>query len=364
MTSTENISAHYEHDPTPLGVTVDPQAAAKYDDYAADAGFVEIYELWCDPQISNPTVRQRAVAALTAPYGYDLPYPHEGQSIGSLLRHTDTIRGEATHSLRRRLVGRTVLADEVAAGVLYWLDVTKDSDERDIANAREAYQTVILELLPIVNEEMADRLFKHYFLNDVQPFMDADDNSGYNPLTKLLQDSQISTQMKETTLQWWFGVAEAELEGKRAPRQEHERAVDKMAQLLQTWSYSETVDKAVFASMVTFLEEKTPEDLPYIMGHAVGRVARHFAYASSGVRFSFGQRHILSEVSQDGGGFAIETGVDRQYVEWLRQVAAERGRSDFVKRAGELIDQFDANRQAEVAKRMARLALKDELRRL
>lgn len=347
-------------EPQVLGVEIDPASADLYAEFAEGRSLDQVYALWKDPEVTNPTIRQRAVAVLTAPHGYNLPYPHSDQSLGRLLHINEDIDGKQTSSLRERMADKPELATELAHGVLYWLETTGGRIEGDTLDSRYDYQSAIQHLLPLVDEETADKLFAHYPINDIQPYWNMDTASGYQPLTNILYDRNIPRKYKDIGLAKWFEVAEQEEQGTVQPREEHERAIKNMAEFVQTWTYGERVDDEVHTALVTFLESHTPADKTYVQGYVARQVAEHIT--DEDVRFSFAWRHVCVGPADDFGHFRIDNERDLAFVDWIREEAHERELPQFDAKADALIQAYEAQHQERLGKKTAEVALQARLR--
>jgi hypothetical protein len=347
-------------EPQVLGVEIDQESAALYAEFAEGRSLDQVYALWKDSEVTNPTIRQRAVAVLTAPHGYNLPYPHSDQSLGRLLHINEEVDGKQTDSLRERMKDTPELATELAHGLLYWLDTTGGRIEGDTLDSRYDYQSAIQHLLPIVDEETADKLFAHYPVNDLEPYWNMDTASGYQPLVNLLYDREIPRKYKDIGLAKWFEVAEQEEQGTVQPREEHERAIKNMAEFVQTWTYGEGVDDDIHTSIASFLESHTPAGTTYVEGFAARQVAEHIT--DEDVRFNFAWRHILVGPAKDWGHFRVENERDLALVEWMRKEAHKRELPQFDAKADALVQAYEEERHERVAKKAAEVALQARLR--
>ncbi|HEX3568138.1 MAG TPA: hypothetical protein VHT70_00485 [Candidatus Saccharimonadales bacterium] len=347
-------------EPQPLGVEINPDSAALYDEFAANRNFDQVYGLLRDEEITDPTIRQRAVTVLTAPHGYELPYPHSGQSLGHLLAIREEVNGQETTSLRKRVEERPELAAELAQGVLYWLDTTGGRVEGDLIDSRGEYQSAIRELLPVVDEETGDKLFAHYPINDIEPYWDFDRASGYRPLVNLLYDEGVPRKYKEAGLAKWFDVAEREESGAAQPRAEHERAAKNMAEFVQTWTFGERVDADVHTAVVSFLEDHIPAGDTYVDGFATGQVAQHIT--DEDTRFKFAWRHIAIGPQTEHSQFYIDNDHDRTLVEWLRDQAHARNDFTFDAKADTLVTKYESMLRDQEAAQAAEEDLQARLR--
>lgn len=347
-------------EPQVLGVEIDQESAALYAEFAEGRSLDQVYALWKDPEVTNPTIRQRAVAVLTAPHGYNLPYPHSDQSLGRLLHINEEVDGKQTNSLRERMKDTPELATELAQGLLYWLETTGGRIEGDTLDSRYDYQGAIQHLLPIVDEETADKLFAHYPVNDLEPYWNMDTASGYQPLVNLLYDREIPRKYKDIGLAKWFEVAEQEEQGTVQPREEHERAIKKMAKFIQTWTYGEGVDDDIHTAIVSFLESNTPADKTYVQGYVARQVAEHIT--DEDVRFNFAWRHVFVGPADDFGHFRVDNERDLAFVEWIKEEAHKRELPQFDAKADALTQAYEAERQVRLAKKAAEVALQARLR--
>lgn len=347
-------------EPQVLGVEIDPESADLYAEFADGRSLDQVYTLWKDPEVTNLTIRQRAVAVLTAPHGYNLPYPHSDQSLGRLLCINEEVDGKQTNSLRERMKDTPELATELAHGLLYWLDTTGGRIEGDMLDSRYDYQLAIQHLLPIVDEETADKLFAHYPVNDLEPFWNMDTASGYQPLVNLLYDREIPRKYKDIGLTKWLEVAEQEEQGTVHPREEHERAIKNMAEFVQTWTYGEGVDDDIHTAIVSFLESHTPADKTYLRGYVARQVAEHIT--DEDVRFNFAWRHVFVGPADEFGRFRVDNVRDLAFVEWIKEEAHKRELLQFDTKANALVQAYEAEGAERLAEQATELALQARLR--
>lgn len=347
-------------EPRVLGVEIDQVSAALYAEFAVGRSLDQVYALWRDPEVTNPTIRQRAVAVLTAPHGYKLPYPHNDQSLGRLLHIDEEVDGKQTNSLRERMKDTPELAKELAHGLLYWLETTGGRIVGDTLDSRYDYQIAIQHLLPIVDEETADRLFAHYPVNDLVPYWNMDTASGYKPLQNLLCDRETPRKYKDIGLAKWFEIAEQEEHGTVQPREEHERAIKNMAEFVQTWTYGNSVDDDVYTAIVSFLESHTPADKTYVRGYLARQVAEHIT--DEGVRFNFAWRHVSVGPVDKFYHYQVDNERDLAFIEWIKAEAHKRELSQFDAKADALTQAYEAKLQERTAKKAAEVALQARLR--
>lgn len=346
-------------EPLVLGVAVDPVAAELYDRFAEGRSIDDIYALWKDPAVVNPTLRQRAVASLSAPRGYEAPYPNPYQSIGRLLYIREEVNGEPTDSLRERLAERPELAEELSQGILYWLDKTGGKIAGDVPDSRADYQVAIRELLPLVGEDTADRLFSHFAVNDVEAYRDLEDESGYGAASSLLVDQAISAKYKQACLDQWFSIASREEAGEAIPREPWERALDRLKGFANEYGYYDDVDSTVYTQVVRFIEQHSKDSSVYVHGAQVGKAAGHIEDES--VKLSFALRHIDNDI-KDFRQFKVENNDDLALVRWLEQRIQGSGRSQVEAKLYTLKMEYQQERHRQLAAQAAELALQQALR--
>lgn len=250
-------------EPAPLGVPVSAADLALADQQLAGQTFDQIYRLWQTPEaLGSPAVRQRAVSILTAPDNHSLPFDCPDQSVARLLAIDRP-------AFRERLVGRPDLSHELALGALYWQG--KEGESTDL-RSRMIHQELIQQLLPLVDPEIADRLFSFYKIKDLVPYTNSDFTSGYRPLEALLYDNQILFKYKEAALIEWCVIAENEELGRVQPRRDHERATSQMSEILQMLTYPLESDRQAYDAIIRTIEDTLPPNIPYVSDLGVGNI--------------------------------------------------------------------------------------------
>lgn len=343
-------------DPRPLGVENDPGIVEMFEDFAKDRDIREVYELWKDPEITNPALRQQIIIYLTAPYDYDASVTRSRYRPGVLSLHEE-INGKSTHSIRKRLADRPELTQELTQGYLYWLDNLNEQDKASEADASH-YQAAILELLPMVDEETADRLFAHYPYKATEPSQyDHRPAEGYDPMVELLKDQGIPKRYKDTALAWLFETADKEERGLAEPRTEHERAINVIAELIYRLPISRP-NKTIVTTLVRFLEKIHPAEASYAKDFAISDIAKKIT--NPRLRFEFACRHILKSRSR----FCIEGEESLALVTWIWEEAQERGITEFNQKIETLVERYRLEKQEKIARQAAEVAIVAELRKL
>lgn len=211
-------------EPMPLGEIVDEISAemwrhamapdsrfAPNDDeplLRGDKELTQVYAIWKSEDVPR-SVRQRAVATLTAPVGQKLPF-----DVPSLQHNRGVLNLTPGHNVGFIEIfdAQVFLQDveeerisELAKGVLFWLDQNDGSDGQNAGS----YDGPILQLIPYVDEAIADRLFAHYVL----PEPDAFHSGGwvtYRNIETLCIDASIPEKYKLQALEGWFAAVKRE----------------------------------------------------------------------------------------------------------------------------------------------------------
>ncbi len=245
---------------------------------------------------------------------------------------------------------------EIAAGVLYWLEATSSGNETDASKVRDQFEYTMRELLPVVNDKVAENLLEYYPLLDPKPYSTMEELSGYGPLRQLLRDSEVPGKYKDILLTKWFAIAKQEETGQAEPRMEHERAVEEMAYFLSLEKKDDSsVDSKITTSVVNFLENIIPANEMYVQDYAVSQIMKRIT--SPELRFRFALRHVF-KATKDLHGYKDKFNVNDKgrvdLVEWTLQAAQERGLSDrYSAKAKALIKEYEASQKAEQRKARA-----------
>jgi hypothetical protein len=297
------------------------------------------------------------VAALTAPNGYPLPIKHPEETVGRILQIKEKIFGTETTDLRKRLIGMPAQAEEIAKGVLWWTDNLGDEDTVTDQVNQYHYKDVIFQILPLVDDETADRLFPILELNEETPIDDTYYEANYTMITRVLRDEQMPQRFKDAALGKWFKVIEFEEQGGRRVGQIP--AIDTLALNVQTWTSGEHADDELNTVMVKILENRAGPGETYINGLFVTNVAEHVT--DEDLRFEFVWRHLNAANLSPINKFRIETVKDYALVQWLRAMAADRGRQGFDAKAKVLFDEYEERQEAKQVAADAEQALLAEM---
>jgi hypothetical protein len=257
------------------------------------------------------------------------------------------------------LYDRRDLAGELSDGILYWIDAAPLPEDGRLRSAEYTYQRCIPELMPLVHEETADRLFGHFSLLDLETYQNPDDTSGYNPLIDLLRNPDIPQKYIDSAVAQWIDIAELEERHQRWPRQEYERAVIWMQRFVQSWTRGMEVNRSAHTQIIRFLEDHLPVEQHYVRGDNVGRVAGSISDVE--LRFWFLTRHSDSE-SEQLGSFTVNDELDLAILEWAKLEAQKRGVQATGTRLAAIEQAYKNRRRATEARKAGELALIDRLR--
>lgn len=238
-------------EPMPLGETVDglsaeiwQQCMAEDSRFApsgdepllcADKALTQVYNIWRSEDVPR-AVRQRAVAVLTAPTGKKLPYeaPTLANDRGVLNltpRDSTGFREMLNAEIFLMGVGKDRI-NELAQGVLFW---SGQKDERDISIGECSYDSAILQLIPYVDEEIADRLFEGYQLPEPNAYHSGGWINYWN-VEVLLINGAIPEKYKQQVLIEWFAAV------RRENFHPYGEATQRLVDLLNTDHIDEGVD--------------------------------------------------------------------------------------------------------------------------
>lgn len=339
---------------TPLGVVPDPDKVDLFKRFLTERCFVEgygfmkghgfdhVYSLWKDPDVTDPTIRQCAVTVLTAPRACGLI----SEAVGRLAYIHEKADGSDTSSLRERLRGRPELAEELAAGVLHWLEQTGGDIEHSNSDL-EGYQRVIRELMPLVGEETAQKLFMRYSFRDTASLL--------GPLAELLGDAGIHRKYKDICVTHWLEAIEQEQADAAESGRTYKPELDRLARFVGPYTH---VDADTYAVLVACLEKHMPAGVAYEGGYVVRRTAERIGDVE--VWFQFAHRHIMHT---DWNSFRVSDDNDLMFATRVQEEAEKRGLDEVRLRAERLIEAYRIACRERAAARAAEAALQAELRR-
>ena len=195
--------------------------------------------------------KMRAIAILLVPHYRFLPFKwRDDSSLHNLLfLHERPIKvGELSEELR----------SFVATLIMMYAGLAKDyPHDDDIFSSLRIYNRYVIDFLKVLPEEdqLATELFESYELRDPVVFANMDDCSGYNPLYGILNE-EIPEKWKRLASQKMQAIITSEVNGKSAPRVEHEEALKWYADQIQLPLSGEggvRYGADLFASQVDFI---------------------------------------------------------------------------------------------------------------
>lgn len=255
-----------DEEPRSLGVEFTPAGDTLADELLGGKNYDQIYSLWKTPgAITDPFVRQRAVTILASPAGVMFPFRAPDQHLPRLFAMHEPGYPERS-SIRTRLADRPDLSHEMAQGAIYWQTHTPIVRDRFGVrhDSREDLQALIRQLLPIVDEATADKLFRFVEINDLTPYENSDFVSGYRPLETIITDKEMPFKYKQAALERWCAIAENEESGRARPRKPHERAIAQMSEIMQILTYSYEDDPDSYSALVRVIEDNLRPGITYV----------------------------------------------------------------------------------------------------
>lgn len=200
---------------------------------------------------------------------------------------------------------------------LYIPQVERRMDEQS-KEVRGKYNELILKLLPVLPEEMAEKLFTHFNLNDIGPFSNMDFASGYNPLSNLYNDRVIDEGWKRKAAARMHEIILREETGKSKPRQPYEAATERYRYILDLMLYGELpMSSEFYQEEVAFLLTNTKE--PVVKSWNTGKAMD--LLTEQGLRHQFIRRQVLSPLpDSDKRHFSV---YNQETMEIARRILGE-----------------------------------------
>jgi hypothetical protein len=141
------------------------------------------------------------------------------------------------------------------------------------------YNSCIPTLLPLVPEELGEKIFHLFNLNDISSYWDMNGSSGYNPFQHLMcYTENIDENWKREADARMQKIILDELAGKTFPRKEHEGELGCYAHIiqLQLWDRENKLPYSVelLASQLEFIVNNQPLGKNYIEDYHIGKILR------------------------------------------------------------------------------------------
>lgn len=120
------------------------------------------------------------------------------------------------------------------------------------------YNACIIELLPLLPEERAKKLFSFFSLLDISTYCNIEYASGYNPFASLLTSESVDEKWKRLADFKMTMIVEKELSGKAKPREKWEKAFQQYVSIFQNMLYGELkYPKHLYVRQLKFILERS-----------------------------------------------------------------------------------------------------------
>ena len=189
----------------------------------------EVFQTWVDPLVTEPGIRSRLVASLTAPMGTPYPNVTSGGNLKYCFIHEALGKGNTPDDLRALVSVRPELAMELAQAILAWRETTvvyndydREEENWTIEQIRESVEQIDPELAgrltvrslvgdTMTYEELFGRNRKTYVgrMSERTPKVRVDDwhperYDDYYDLALALQNPDISPEAAATLTKQWI----------------------------------------------------------------------------------------------------------------------------------------------------------------
>ncbi len=197
----------------------------------------------------------RAIAILLAPYCGVLPFTWRDEDAASNLLFLRDRRPVKVEKLSEHL---WIVTAEL---ILLYMAIAKEFSVEPLRNTRQTldvYNLYIIDFLAILPEEdgLAARLFEVWGINDAVAFDTFDDFSGYNPFPVML-GAPVPEKWKRLATLELQTIVLTEESGDASPRHQHEGALKRFAEHVQSGFYSHDgkipYTAELFADQLAFL---------------------------------------------------------------------------------------------------------------
>jgi hypothetical protein len=347
----------FETDPPILGVEVDPKgdAAKAWDEYIGESPYLamdRIIEIWADPEITDPVIRQRAVTVITSPADNDIELPFPGPYPAHRHGHVS-----------RLAEGNPYLIKEYAAGMMFWIDCIgerRGPQERVSAQIKNAGK--MLFLMANSDEAICKKVFEYYPLGDPEQFRYR--NLHYGNLKHLIAAESIPDEYKRTAIDQFKDIVieEAAITEMVEGVDYKDTAIVNMAELIDDHRFSSSIPIETREEIAAFLEANWPSHSHFLEDSTIRQLFEQLQ--DDELRFKLAYRNIAPPpIDEHHLAFEIFSPEDLAMVEWVRAEAEKHG-FKFEERARVLIDGY-YERQARSRQREERSReLINRLRRL
>lgn len=307
-----------QYAPHPLdGAVPDASQHQEWNELVQSRDYDQIYRVWRNSDTTASDVRDQAVAILTRPQEYELPYDYPKESIGRLLSITEEIEGEETASLRRRLESDPEIADELAEGIISWYTHSSNlyRSDKKLASLQLEYQQAILELLPVVSSVTRHRLSTVY--PSVESLAARQSLTDFWPTAELIKDTEIPPAFRTAALDRWLITTEPRINTSEQDAAFRNQSKAWLAQFAEEWSQEESANPEYITKIIRTFEHQARQDpqRAYLRPDLASAVARHLP--DENLRYDFVMRHVMETAHENV--FSIQTAEDEQLLLWLEK---------------------------------------------
>lgn len=129
----------------------------------------EVFQTWVDPLVTEPGIRSRLVASLTAPMGTPYPNVTSGGNLKYCFIHEALGKGNTPDDLRALVSVRPELAMELAQAILAWRETTVVYNDYDREEENWTIEQ-IRESVEQIDPELAGRLTVRSLVGDTMTY--------------------------------------------------------------------------------------------------------------------------------------------------------------------------------------------------
>jgi hypothetical protein len=354
----QKTSITLNEEPRILGVEVDPngEAAKLWDEYIGENRFSaadKIVDLWADPEVTNPVIRQRAITVITAPAGNDIELPYVGPYPAH--RHNNSLD---------LIEGKPYLAKEYAAGIMFWIDfLGQERGPEARVDAQIKYLYKILHVMANSDEKNQEQILDYYPVGDPDQYRYQ--NLKYGNLKHLIAKPGVADKYKQAALKQWSEIVknEAATADMVDGIDYQDFAIVQMAELLDNQRLSDSVSPDLQEEIVHCIESNWPSDRSYIEDSTMRKL--YALLEDEDLRFKLAYRNIAPPpIDEHHVAFGIASPEDIEMVEWVRAEARKRGIISFESRAEGLYQEYENRQKNYQARREREQDLRDRLHRL
>jgi hypothetical protein len=235
--------------------------------------------------------------------------------------------------------GKPYLAQEYAAGVMYWIDLFGQQRGPEArVDAQMEYSGKILHLIANADEDVQDQLINYYPVGDPEEFRYQ--NNRYNNLKNLIIKPGVPDKFKQAAFAQWKEIivsqnASAEMvDG----IDYQDAAIEQMAEFLDENPRSKDLPPELKQQITAFLEENWPSERNYISDDMMRILYK--LIDDEDLRFKVAYRNIAPPPEDEHHiAFQVITPEDVGMVEWVRAEARKRGIVSFEERAEAIYQQ-------------------------